>query len=67
MNGRRAGRAAGFFGSAALTSLDDFWTRENLAEFIFNPRQFAAGTTMADVNITTQDAQIIADFLASQK
>ncbi len=67
MNGRRAGRAAGISGSAALTALEVFWTRENLAEFIANPTQFAAGTTMADVGIIAEEAQTIAGFLASQK
>ena len=64
--GRRAGRVSGFTGSAALTSLDIVWTSENLAEFIANPTQFAPGTTMADVGITQEEAQIIADFIASQ-
>ena len=63
--GRRAGRVAGFNGSAALTSLDIVWTRENLAEFIASPSQFAPGTGMADVGVTAEEAQIIADFLAS--
>ena len=30
VNGRRAGRAAGISGSAALTAPEVFWTRENL-------------------------------------
>ncbi len=63
--GRRAGRVAGFNSSAALTSLDIVWTRENLAEFIAGPSQFAPGTTMPDAGITAEEAQIIADFLAS--
>ena len=63
--GRPAGRVAGFNGSAALTSLDIVWTRENLAEFIASPSQFAPGTTMPDAGITAEEAQIIADFLAS--
>ena len=63
--GRRAGRVAGFTGSAALTSLDIVWTGENLADFIANPSQFAPGTTMSDAGITAEKAQIIADFLAS--
>ena len=63
--GRRAGRVAGFTGSAALTSLDTVWTRENLAEFIASPSRFAPGTTMPDAGITAEEAQIIAEFLAS--
>ncbi len=62
--GRRAGRVDGFSGSTALTSLDLFWTRENLAVFIANPTQFAPGTTMADTGISAEEARIIADFLA---
>ena len=64
--GRRAGRVAGFNGSAALTSLDMVWTRENLAEFIASPSQFAPGTSMADAGVTEEEAQIIAEFLASK-
>ena len=66
--GRRPGRVAGFNGfSEALTSLDIVWTRENLAEFIANPSQFAPGTSMSDTGITAEEAQIIADFLASER
>ena len=64
--GRRAGRVAGFTGSAALTTLDIFWTRENLAEFIANPLQFSPGTTMPDAGVTAEEAQIIAEFLTSE-
>ena len=64
--GRRAGRVAGFGGSSALTSLDIVWTQENLAEFIATPSQFAPGTTMPDAGTTAEEAQIIADFLASE-
>ena len=66
--GRRPGRVAGFNGfSEALTSLEIVWTRENLAEFIANPSQFAPGTSMSDTGITVEEAQIIADFLASER
>ena len=65
--GRRPGRVAGFNASAALTSLEIVWTRENLAEFIANPSQFAPGTSMSDTGITVEEAQIIADFLASER
>ncbi len=63
--GRRSGRVAGYNASAALTSLDIVWTRENLAEFILNPFQFAPGTSMSAVGISPAEAQSIADFLAS--
>ena len=63
--GRRSGRVAGYNASAALTSLDIVWTRENLAEFILNPSQFAPGTSMSTVGIPPAEAQSIADFLAS--
>ena len=65
--GRRAGGVAGFSGTAALTSLDLFWTRENLADFIANPLQCAPGTTMLDTGITAEEAQRIADFLTSER
>ena len=65
--GRRSGRVAGYNASAALTSLDIVWTRENLAEFILNPSQFAPGTSMSTVGIPPAEAQSIADFLASTK
>ena len=65
--GRRSGRVAGYNASAALTSLDIVWTRENLAEFILNPSQFAPGTSMSAVGISPAEAQSIADFLASTK
>ena len=65
--GRRAGDVAGFNATAALTALDIVWTRENLAEFIANPAQFAPGTTMADMGITAEGSanMSIADFLAT--
>ena len=65
--GRRSGRVPGYNASAALTSLDIVWTRENLAEFILNPSQFAPGTSMSTVGIPPAEAQSIADFLASTK
>ena len=63
--GRRAGDVAGFNASAALSALDIVWTKENLAEFIANPTQFAPGTTMSSVGITDEEAQHIAEFLAA--
>ena len=65
--GRRAGEVAGFNASAALTALDIIWTRENLAEYIANPAQFAPGTAMAGLGITAEEARTIADFLASER
>ncbi len=65
--GRRAGRVAGYNTSAALTSLNIVWTREKLAEFLVNPSQFAPGTSMSDMDITEEEARIIADFLGSTK
>ncbi len=65
--GRRAGHVAGFTGSAALTSLDIVWTRENLAEFIASPSQFAPGTSMPDTGVTAEEAHIIADFLTADR
>lgn len=62
-----AGRVAGFSASAALSDSEILWTRQNLAEFIANPAQFAPGTAMADVSIADEEAQIIADFLAANK
>ena len=62
--GRRAGDVAGFDASAALSALDIVWTRENLAEFIASPTQFAPGTTMTAVGITAEEARTIADFLS---
>ena len=64
--GRRAGDVAGFNATAALTALDIVWTPENLAEFIADPAQFAPGTTMADMGITAEEAQQIAEFLSSE-
>ena len=65
--GRRAGDVPGFNATAALTALDILWTRENLAEFIADPAQFAPGTTMADMGITAEEARTIADFLATER
>lgn len=65
--GRRAGNVAGFNASAALTALDIIWTKENLAEYIANPAQFAPGTTMTDIGITDEEAQQIVEFLAANK
>ncbi len=62
--GRRAGEVAGFNASAALSALDVVWTRENLAEFIASPSQFAPGTTMTAAGITADEARTIADFLS---
>lgn len=64
--GRRAGDVDGFSGSTALGALDIVWTRENLAEYIAEPSRFAPGTEMADMGITQEEAEAIADFLASQ-
>ena len=65
--GRRAGGVAGFTASATLSATDVVWTRENLAEFIASPAQFAPGTTMADVGITAEEARTIADFLSLER
>lgn len=61
--GRRAGSVSGFDASAAVGGLDIVWTRENLAEFIADPAQFAPGTTMAAVGVTPEEARTIAEFL----
>ena len=65
--GRRAGDVPGFNASAALTTLEFIWTQENLAEYIANPAQFAPGTAMAGLGISEEEAQAIADFLASER
>ncbi|MXX27831.1 MAG: c-type cytochrome [Caldilineaceae bacterium SB0668_bin_21] len=65
--GRRAGSVAGFEASAAVSGLDIVWTRENLAEFIENPTQFAPGTTMTAVGVTPEEARMIAEFLALER
>ena len=65
--GRRAGSVAGFDASAAVSGLDIVWTRENLAEFIENPTQFAPGTTMTAVGVTPEEARTIAEFLALER
>jgi len=65
--GRRAGSVAGFEASAAVRGLDIVWTRENLAEFIENPTQFAPGTTMTAVGVTPEEARTIAEFLALER
>jgi len=65
--GRRAGNVAGFEASAAVSGLDIVWTRENLAEFIENPTQFAPGTTMTAVGVTPEEARTIAEFLALER
>ena len=62
--GRRAGEVAGFNATAAMTTLEIVWTRENLVEFIVNPDQFAPGTTMAGVGVTEEEARTIIEFLA---
>lgn len=65
--GRQAGAVAGFDAAAALTALDTIWSRENLAEFIANPTQFAPGTAMTNMGLTVEEARAIADFLASER
>ncbi len=65
--GRQTGAVAGFDAAAALTALDTIWSRENLAEFIANPTQFAPGTTMTNMGPTAEEARAIADFLASER
>ncbi len=65
--GRRAGSVAGFDASAAVSGLDIVWTRENLAEFIENPTQFAPGTTMTAVGVTPEEARTIAEFLELER
>lgn len=65
--GRRAGSAADFNASDALQGLDTVWTRENLAEFIENPTQFAPGTTMTAVGVTPEEARTIAEFLELER
>ena len=65
--GRRAGEVAGFNATDSLSALQVVWTRENLAEFIANPDQFAPGTTMAGVGVTEEEARSIADFLALER
>ena len=61
--GRRAGSVSGFDASAAVSELDIVWTRENLAEFIVNPVQFAPGTAMTALGVTPEEARTIAEFL----
>ena len=65
--GRRAGSVTGFDASAAVGGLDIVWTRENLAEYIVNPAQFAPGTTMAAVGVTPEEARTIAEFLELER
>ena len=65
--GRRAGSVSGFDASAAVSGLDIVWTRENLAEFIENPTQFAPGTTMTAVGVTPEEARTIAEFLELER
>ncbi|MCY4079989.1 MAG: PQQ-dependent sugar dehydrogenase [Caldilineaceae bacterium] len=65
--GRRAGSVAGFDASDAVSGLDIVWTRENLAEFIENPTQFAPGTTMTEVGVTPEEAWTIAEFLELER
>ena len=65
--GRRAGRVDGFNASTALSSLDIVWTQENLAQFIANSSQFAPGTSMPDADVNAEEAQRIAEFLASDQ
>ncbi len=65
--GRLAGEVAGFNATAALTGLEIVWTRENLAEFIASPEQFAPGTTMVGVGVAEEEAQLIVEFLAASQ
>jgi len=65
--GRRAGSVTGFDASAAVGGLDIVWTRENLAEYIADPAQFAPGTTMAAVGVTPEEARTIAEFLELER
>ncbi len=65
--GRRAGSVADFNASDALSGLDIVWNRENLAEFIENPTQFAPGTSMTAVGVTPEEARRIAEFLELER
>lgn len=65
--GRQAGSVDGFNASSTLAALEIVWSGENMAEFIFSPSRFASGTSMADVGVTEEEAQLIAEFLAAKR
>lgn len=64
--GRQAGEIAGFEFTDALTGLEIVWTQESLEAYITDPAAFAAGTTMAGVGVSAEEAQLIAAYLASR-
>ena len=61
--GRRVGQTDGWDFSDALRSLGGVWTRERLAEFLADPREFAPGTTMGLQGLPGSDASAIADYV----
>ena len=63
--GRRIGELDGWIFSYALHSLDGTWTRENLAQFLAAPQEFAPTTTMGSQGLSTAEAHAIADYLAA--
>lgn len=59
--GREAGTAPGYTYSAAMGSAGFKWTKENLAEYLTNPRKKVPGAKMAFAGIS--DANQLADLV----
>lgn len=63
--GRDKGAVDGFKYSKTLSEMDGDWTLENLAGFIHNPKEYAAGTKMIYRGL--KDDKKLADLLAYLK
>ena len=61
--GRRIGGVAGYGFSAALRSIDNTWTQENLEQFLIDPQKFAPGTPKSLPNLTDAEVDAIAEYI----
>lgn len=61
--GRRIGGVAGYGFSAALRSMNNTWTQENLEQFLIDPQKFAPGTPKSLPNLTDAEVDAIAEYI----
>lgn len=61
--GRTIGGVAGYGFSAALRSMNNTWTQENLEQFLIDPQKFALGTPKSLPNLTETEVEAIAEYI----
>lgn len=61
--GRRIGGIGGYGFSAALRSMNNTWTQENLEQFLIDPQKFAPGTPKSLPNLTDAEVDAIAEYI----